>query len=178
MDLSPDQTLARLVAQVRDTMSEGYENIVPYTRLAAALNPDFAACRPWPGIHLYDAWLRGRVFEENRSSTSASFGETTVKLFRVRSSPASRTVTEPEHKDAYTRYYLPSLYLNDAYGQSSYLEYNRAVFTSQTAQKLIEQQNMMIGLLSTPGMSLSEAWAALDRHAVPDPSQPLRTIIR
>jgi hypothetical protein len=171
-------TLGDLADQVRASVVSAQENMVPFLDLARALNPDFDRQRPWPGINLYDAWLRGRVFETNASATSATFGETTVTLFKPRGGSAPRAVERPEHRAAYGRYYLPSLYLNDAVGHSCYLEYNRALHDAGTALRLTREHTALVGLFSSPETRVSEAWSAFERgDAALRPQTSQRTII-
>ncbi|MFF3751422.1 condensation domain-containing protein [Streptomyces sp. NPDC002018] len=158
----PKDTVGELVRQVRSAVVEAQRNILPYTELAAALKPDFEQSRPWPGIHLYDAWVRGRVFEAaTDTAASASFGETTVKLFPAPSGSAPRAVLDPRHQEAYSRYYLPSLYLNDAAGSNGYIEYNRAAFAQNTIRRLAAHQQAFVSRLADPQTRVDEAWRAV-----------------
>ncbi|MEU1124604.1 condensation domain-containing protein [Streptomyces sp. NPDC005899] len=158
----PKDTVGELVQQVRGAVVEAQRNILPYTELAAALKPDFAQSRPWPGIHLYDAWVRGRVFEAaTDTAAAASFGGTTVKLFPAAGGSSPRAVVDPRHQEAYARYYLPSLYLNDAAGSNGYIEYNRAVFARHTVHRLADRQQAFVGHLADPRTPVDEAWHAV-----------------
>ncbi|MFC9006662.1 condensation domain-containing protein [Streptomyces microflavus] len=158
----PGDTVGELVRQVRGAVVDAQRNILPYTDLAAALKPDFEVSRPWPGIHLYDAWVRGRVFEAaTDTAAAASFGETTVQLFPAPGGSAPRAVTDPRHRDAYTRYYLPSLYLNDAAGSNGYIEYNRAVFDRATVRRLAAHQQAFVSRFADPRTRVDEAWHAV-----------------
>ncbi|MET8544519.1 condensation domain-containing protein [Kitasatospora sp. NPDC004799] len=168
----PKDTVGELVGQVRESVAAAQRNIVPYTALAAALKPDFEESRPWPGIHLYDAWVRGRVFEAATDTAApASFGSTTVKLFSAPGGSAPRAVTDPRHQEAYSRYYLPSLYLNDAAGSNGYLEYNRAVFARDTVRRLAADQQAFVARLADPRARVDEVW-----HAVKGTTEGKRTL--
>ncbi|WP_410631011.1 condensation domain-containing protein [Amycolatopsis sp. cmx-4-83] len=160
----PRQPVADLVAQVRQSLLDAQRFTVPYRALAEAVNPDFAEQRPWPGIHLYDAWVRGRVFEATSSGTTASFGRTAVTLFSAPGGSAPREVVEPAHQAAYTRYYLPSLYLNDAAGSNGYLEYNRAVFARDTARRIAADQQHVVARLADASAPVEETWQAVRRR--------------
>ncbi|MFC9327328.1 condensation domain-containing protein [Kitasatospora sp. NPDC057015] len=163
----PKDTVGELVRQVRGAVLDAQRNILPYTELAAALKPDFEQSRPWPGIHLYDAWVRGRVFEAaTDTAAAASFGETTVKLFPAPGASSPRAVTDPRHQEAYSRYYLPSLYLNDAAGSNGYIEYNRAVFARDTVRRLAAHQQAFVSRLADPQARVDEVW-----HAVKSPTE-------
>ncbi|MFD8968199.1 condensation domain-containing protein [Streptomyces sp. NPDC059568] len=54
----PDDSLAEVVRGVHRAMTGATENVSSYKSLAGAVNPDFAARRPWPDNHLFDAWLQ------------------------------------------------------------------------------------------------------------------------
>ncbi|MEU3199946.1 condensation domain-containing protein [Streptomyces sp. NPDC006996] len=178
IDIRPNDTLGDLADQVQRRAFEARDNIVPYVELARALNPSFDTERPWPDVHLYDAWLRGRVFESTHSSSVATFGDTTVNLYRPTSGSPPRLVTRQEHQEAYTRYYLPSFYLNNREGTSCYLEYNQAVFKQATIRQMAKEHFSLLGCLATPGMSISEAWRAVSRAALAAEPTHTRTIIR
>lgn len=59
----PRDMLGSLVAQVHARFAKAHDNVVPYFQLASVVNPRFALQRPWPGIYLYDVWVRGKVME-------------------------------------------------------------------------------------------------------------------
>ncbi|OLB80788.1 MAG: hypothetical protein AUI14_05505 [Actinobacteria bacterium 13_2_20CM_2_71_6] len=52
-----DDTLVGLARRVHETIEVGIDSLIPYTDLAAAVNPDFAAARPWPDVNLIDGTL-------------------------------------------------------------------------------------------------------------------------
>jgi hypothetical protein len=72
-------------------------------------------------------------------------------------------ITDPRHEEAYSRYYLPSLYVNDIGGSGGYLRYNRAVFRSETISRIAMRWQGMIGCMASPDMRIDEAWNTIKR---------------
>jgi hypothetical protein len=57
-DIRGESSLADTVRQVHDALEAAMANAVSFKSLARAANPDFAAERPWPDIHLFDSYLQ------------------------------------------------------------------------------------------------------------------------
>lgn len=171
----PKDTLGGLLSQVRQAVLAGHENVISYTRLAEALNPHFHRARPWPGMNLYDAWVRGRLFESvthDTTSRSASFGGMHVSLHALTAGYSDLHLTDPQQADLYTRHYLPALYLDDANGSSGYLEYNSAVFSPETADRISRHLLALIGFMASPDTVIDVAWNAVKRPELPaDPAR-------
>jgi non-ribosomal peptide synthetase component F len=155
-----NQTLTDIIAGVRDSVLAAQQNVLPFTVLADALNPDFANERPWPGMNLYDAWVRGRVFEFAEED-SIPFGDSTISLYSMTEGYLERGLTDARQTDAYARCYLPALYLDDAHGASGYLEYNRAVFLPATAARISSRMGAILEQMAAPATSVEHAWTSL-----------------
>lgn len=164
VQVRPRDTLESLIGQVRETFAEARENVVPYILLASAVNPDFARQRPWPGFYLYDAWVRGRVIEVAWTETPITPGGVTLRFFPARNHYVAWDLTDPRHEEAYSRCYLPSLYVNDVGGSGGYLRYNRAVFRNETISRIAQGQLAMINCMTTPDMRVDEAWNAIEKN--------------
>jgi hypothetical protein len=158
VQVRPRDTLGSLITQVRDTFAEARENVVPYFQLASVVNPNFARQRPWPGFYLYDAWVRGRVIEVTRTGAAAAAKSVTLRFFAAPNRYVAWEITDPRHEEAYSRYYLPSLYVNDIGGSGGYLRYNRAVFRSETISRIAMRWQVMIDCMASPDMRIDEAW--------------------
>ncbi|MGV9380434.1 condensation domain-containing protein [Nonomuraea sp. NPDC003707] len=57
-DIRGESSLADTVRQVHDALEAAMTNAVSFKSLAGAANPDFAAERPWPDLHLFDSYLQ------------------------------------------------------------------------------------------------------------------------
>lgn len=156
-------TLGSLITQVHETFAEARENVVPYPQLASVVNPNFARQRPWPGLYLYDAWVRGRVIEVTRTGALMAPEGITLRFFAAPNRYVAWEITDPRHEEAYSRYYLPSLYVNDIGGSGGYLRYNRAVFRSETISRIAMRWQGMIGCMASPDMRIDEAWNTIKR---------------
>lgn len=51
-------SLIETVAGVDEAMKAAVRNVLPYRRLAAAVNPAFETSRPWPDNHLFDSYFQ------------------------------------------------------------------------------------------------------------------------
>jgi hypothetical protein len=150
-------TLLELLVEVRRVVVGGQENALPYTTVAAALYPDFAQDRPWPGLNLYDAWVRGRVFEST-SDDAIAFGAAKLSLHSPTKGSGDLHFTDARQVRTYSRNYLPALYLDDVTGSSGYFEYNRAVFSAASVGRMAARVDAVIALLATPDVPLELAW--------------------
>lgn len=161
----PCDTLESLITQVRETFAAARDNVVPYFQLASAVNSDFARQRPWPGIYLYDTWVRGRVVEVSRTETFTVPDGVTARLFPAPNRYVAWDLTDLRHEEAYSRCYLPSLYVNDVDGSGGYLRYNRALFRSETISRIAGRHRAMIEcMMTSPDMRVGEAWIAIKKH--------------
>ena len=135
-----------------------------YLQLASAVNPDFTRQRPWPGLYLYDTWVRGKVTEFTPTETSTPSGGVTLRFFHAPHRYVAWELTDPRHEEAYSRYYLPSLYVNDGSGTGGYLRYNRAVFRSEKIYRIALRHQTMINCMASSDMCVTEAWSAIEKN--------------
>ncbi|MGP3948513.1 condensation domain-containing protein [Streptomyces sp. 7N604] len=54
LDVADDDTLLGLARRAHANLDAAIANVMPYTELAAAVNPAFGASRPWPDVNLVD----------------------------------------------------------------------------------------------------------------------------
>jgi hypothetical protein len=166
--VEPKATLEKLLAQVREEVFTAQEDPVPYLELAAALNPDFHSMRPWPAANLYDAWVRGRVFEtvsEGPDSWTASFGGSVVTLYAPGRDHDHGHVAPADHRPA-SHSYLPSLYLDDADGAFGHLAYNRCVFTTDSIETLSRRLLAAVEAMEDLDRLVDVAWHHITRSAM------------
>jgi hypothetical protein len=159
----PQETLGGLIRQVQQVVADGQKYALPYKMLAEALNPRFASSRPWPGMNLYDAWVRGRVFESVGEENTVSFGTTKVTLHSHAMGYTDLYFGDGRQADAYSRCYLPALYIDDTQGRSGYLEYNRAVFAEKAVGLISARLGALIGMLAKPDVAINVAWHSLKK---------------
>ncbi|MEO3812917.1 condensation domain-containing protein [Sphaerisporangium sp. B11E5] len=57
-DIRPESPARDVVTQVHSAMESGLARLASFKATAAAVNPDFPKRRPWPFLHLYDAWFQ------------------------------------------------------------------------------------------------------------------------
>jgi hypothetical protein len=57
----PDATLREAVDATHAEMVAAMRHATSFQSIARAVNPDFDQCRPWPFLHLYDAWFQSDI---------------------------------------------------------------------------------------------------------------------
>lgn len=58
VDVAPDAPMSAVVGAAHASLAGAVAHATAYHRLARAVRPGFAAIRPWPDNHLFDAWFQ------------------------------------------------------------------------------------------------------------------------
>lgn len=59
--VGPDATLREAVSATHDETVAAMRHATSFNAIARAVNPDFDQQRPWPFMHLYDAWFQSDI---------------------------------------------------------------------------------------------------------------------
>ncbi|CAM3726474.1 condensation domain-containing protein [Kibdelosporangium persicum] len=144
-DLPDDLTLGDAVRVTHDTLAEATANLVPYTAIARAVNPDFDRSRPWPDIELCDGNIYSQAY---RHMTTEIAGLRVNQVF------IAGRVPEPEHFAPRTisRAWLarcgPSIEIGMRRDGGALL-YNADVYPTDVMRRIVERYTEAVTLLAT-----------------------------
>jgi hypothetical protein len=96
----PDESFMDHIAKAHHANTAALRNVASFTEIAEAVNPRFREERPWPFLHLFDAWFQSAVPTPEGDSPAGSAGGGSADGGPADGEPGSETPAEPAGGDA------------------------------------------------------------------------------
>ncbi|AVT35236.1 condensation domain-containing protein [Plantactinospora sp. BB1] len=148
LSADPGRSFLEHVATAHRANVDALRHAASFTEIADAVNPTFRQQRPWPFIHLFDAWFqsavpaRGAVPEEGERATAAP-PDGGVESVRPEWSPTA----PPERIPLWIRRGAPGVVI-DADRRGGVLLYNPSFFRQEMVAELVGQYQSAVATLA------------------------------
>lgn len=174
----PDTPMSDVIRGTHRNMLEAVRHSAPFYEIAETVNPDFSRQRPWPFLHLYNAWFQSQT-PDNPPISLPGLTMHWVKSLSPATGdqqkpPAERAeshvveVTDPQHRNGMIKRGAPCVAVRSD-RRGGVIAYNPDFFAAEMVAGLArEYETTVEAVLKDPGRTVAELACELGApHPIP-----------